>query len=48
MGNESHEYYSQSEISLMAIDKELAEAWEMNDNRKLTHNEAWDKALSEQ
>jgi len=47
MSNESHDYYSESEISKMAIDKELAEAFEMNDNRKLSHDESWDMALKE-
>lgn len=48
MKNNSHDYYSPSEISKMAIDKELAEAYEMNANRKLSHDEAWDMALQEQ
>ena len=47
MENKSHDYYSVSEISKMQIDKELAEAFEMNEHRKLTHDQAWDMALAE-
>jgi hypothetical protein len=47
MTNKSHDYYTPSEISKMAIDKEMADAYEMNDNRKLTHDEAFDKATKE-
>jgi hypothetical protein len=48
MTNKSHDYYTPSEISKMNIDKELDEAYEMNYNRSLSHNEAWDVALQEQ
>lgn len=48
MSNNSHDYYTPSEISKMQIDKELAEAYEMNANRKRSHNESWDMALQEQ
>lgn len=48
MENNSHDYYTPSEISKMAIDKELAEAYEMNDNRKRSHDESWDMTLAEQ